>query len=65
MKKRTIFLKMTINWDGYDDVDDELVVEDSGIYGDLKEGVEIEVCNADDLAMAGCWYLCENWECCK
>jgi hypothetical protein len=34
--KRTIYLKMEVNWNDYDDVCDELVLEDSGIFEELQ-----------------------------
>lgn len=41
--KREILIKVTIDWDNYDDVCDELILEDSGIYDSLKDGVGIEI----------------------
>lgn len=40
--KKTIFLKMTTDWENYDDVINELIIEDSGVLDSLKEGVSIE-----------------------
>jgi hypothetical protein len=40
--KRTIYLKMEVDWDDYDDVCNELILEDSGIYDSLKIGVSVE-----------------------
>ncbi|MFA5207538.1 MAG: hypothetical protein WC428_02660 [Candidatus Paceibacterota bacterium] len=40
--KRTIYLKMIVDWEDYDDVSNELIIEDSGILDSLKEGVNIE-----------------------
>jgi hypothetical protein len=42
MSIRTIYLKMTIDWEDYDDVIDELIIEDSGVLDSLKDGVSIE-----------------------
>ena len=41
--KREILLMITIDWEDYDDVSDELIVED--IFEDfkMKDGVEIKV----------------------
>lgn len=41
--EREIFVVVKIDWDGYDDVCDELVLEDSGIYDSIKDGVLIEL----------------------
>jgi hypothetical protein len=46
MGKRIIYLKMTIDWEDYDDVIDELLIEDSGVLDGLKEGVSIEQIHA-------------------
>jgi hypothetical protein len=40
---REIFVKLTIDWEGYDDVPDNIVLEDTGIYDELKEGVTLEI----------------------
>jgi hypothetical protein len=42
MSKRTIYLEMTIDWDDYDDVCDDLIIEDSGVLDSLKEGVTVK-----------------------
>lgn len=39
---RTIYLKVTIDWENYEDVSDDLIIEDSGILDSLKDGVMIE-----------------------
>lgn len=41
--KRKINITVIINWDNYDDVCDELILEDTGIYDSLKKGVEIKL----------------------
>jgi hypothetical protein len=41
-KKRIVFLKMTVDWEDYDDVCDELLLEDTGILDNLKEGIKVE-----------------------
>lgn len=43
MAKRTFTIKVTVDWEDYDDVDSELVLEDSGIYDSLKDGVKVEL----------------------
>jgi hypothetical protein len=43
--KRTIIVQVEIDWEDYDDVCDELMLEDSGIYDSLKDGVEIKLIN--------------------
>lgn len=39
--KRAIYLKMEVDWDDYDDVADELILEDSGVLESIKEGVTL------------------------
>ena len=41
--KRTIYLKTEFNWEDYDDVNDEYLIEDSGIYDGIKDGVGITI----------------------
>lgn len=41
--KREIHIKVTIDWPDYEDVCDELILEDSGIYDLVKNGVSIEL----------------------
>ena len=41
-KKRIVFLKLTVDWEDYDDVCDELLLEDTGILDNLKNGVNVE-----------------------
>ena len=41
-KKRIVFLKLTVDWEDYDDVCDELLLEDTGILDNLKKGVKLE-----------------------
>jgi len=43
--KRTIFLKLVVDWENYDDVCDELLLEDTGILNNLKAGVGVERVN--------------------
>lgn len=33
---------MTVEWEDYDDVCDELIIEDSGVLDSLKDGVSIK-----------------------
>jgi len=40
--KRTIYLQVIIDWEDYDDVSDELILEDSGIFDKLKDGVRVK-----------------------
>lgn len=40
---REIIVKITIDWEDYGDVSKELILEDTGIYDSLKEGVNIEI----------------------
>lgn len=40
--KREILVKVVIDWEDYDDVCDELILEDSGIFDNLKIGVSIQ-----------------------
>lgn len=42
---KTIFLKVEINFENYEDVSDELILEDSGILDSLKNGVKVEIIN--------------------
>lgn len=37
--KREILIKVVIDWNDYEDTCDELILEDSGIYENLKDGV--------------------------
>ena len=39
---REIIVKVIIDWEDYDDVSDQLILEDCGIYDGLKEDVRIE-----------------------
>ena len=41
--KRKIYLEVTIDWEDYEDICDELCIEDSGIFDSLKTGVFIEI----------------------
>ena len=41
--KREILIRVTIDWEDYEDVCDEVMLEDSGIYDELKSGVDIDV----------------------
>lgn len=43
--KREITVKVIIDWEGCDDVCDELILEDTGIYDNLMTGVSIEIVN--------------------
>lgn len=43
--KKTILLKMTIDWDIHDGYADEHIIDDSGIRDGLKEGFHIEPMN--------------------
>jgi hypothetical protein len=43
---RIIYLKMTIDWENYEDVGNELIIEDSGILDSLKDGVIVEQIDA-------------------
>jgi hypothetical protein len=43
--KRELLVKITVNWDDYEDVTDELVLEDTGIYEIVKDNVFIELIN--------------------
>lgn len=47
--KREILVKVVIDWEDYDDVSDELILEDSGIYDSLKYGVSIEIVNQNNM----------------
>lgn len=40
---REIIIKVVIDWEDYDDVCDELILDDSGIYDSLKTGISIEI----------------------
>lgn len=42
--KRKLLLEVTLNWEDYEDVADELLLEDSGILSCLKEGVNVKIC---------------------
>ena len=44
---KTIFLKVEINFENYEDVNDELILEDSGILDSLKKGVNVEILDDD------------------
>ena len=46
---RKILLEVIIDWEDSDDICDELILEDSGIYENLKDGVEVRQINAKDL----------------
>ena len=41
MATRKINLVLEIDWDDYDDVSDELIIEDTGILNNLKDGVSV------------------------
>jgi hypothetical protein len=43
MSKRIIRVEVTVDWENYDDVCDELLLEDTGIFDNLKDGVNIEI----------------------
>lgn len=45
--KREIIVKVIIDWEDYDDVDDQLILDDCGIYDSLKYGVYIEQMDKD------------------
>lgn len=42
-KSRTILVEFTVNWEDYEDVADELVIEDSGILESMKVGVSYRI----------------------
>lgn len=46
---RTLHLEITIDWDNYEDVSDELILEDSGILDSVKDGVKIELSKSDTV----------------
>lgn len=46
--ERIIYLKMTVNWDDYNDVCDELILDDSGIFDGLKNGVSVELLDVQE-----------------
>lgn len=39
--KRQIHIVVEIDWEDYDDVCNEIILEDSGIYDSLKSGVRL------------------------
>lgn len=41
MATRKINLVLEVDWDNYDDVSDELIIEDTGILNNLKDGVSV------------------------
>ena len=41
--KKEILLKVTVDWPDEQDYNDQLVLEDSGILDNLKEGVDVEI----------------------
>lgn len=47
--KREILVKVVVDWEDYDDVSDELILEDSGIFDSLKDGVSIEIINQNNM----------------
>ena len=46
---REIYLKAIIDWEDYDDVADELMLEDSGVFDELKIGVTVEPLSSDSV----------------
>lgn len=42
---RKILIEFTVDWEDYDDVNVELIVEDAGIIDSLKEGVTYRILN--------------------
>ena len=46
--KREILIKVVIDWEDYDDVCDEIVLDDCGIYDALKDGVSILICDKEE-----------------
>lgn len=50
--KRTIYLKVEFDenvWNDYDDVSDELIIEDSGVLNVLKIGVDVEIVSETEI----------------
>jgi len=45
---RKIILEVTVNWDDYEEVADELIIEDSGLLNGIKDGVEIIIINTNE-----------------
>lgn len=41
--KREIILKLKIDWEDYDDVCDEIILDDCGILDGIKDGISIEI----------------------
>lgn len=54
---REILLRFTVDWKDYDDVHPQLVLEDSGILEQLKDGVRIEVVSGNRFHQVG-----RDWE---
>lgn len=48
--KREIIVKVVIDWNDYEDTCDELILEDSGIFENLKDGVYIEYIKKEQIA---------------
>lgn len=40
---RKIIIELTIDWEDYEDVADELIVEDTGVFQSMKEGVSYRI----------------------
>ena len=50
---REIHLKVLLDWEEYDNVHPELVIEDTGTLNELKDGVSIEVVGDNKFHQVG------------
>ena len=60
---REIQIKVTVDWEDYDDVHPELVLEDAGIHGCLSDGVTYEVIRDNRFVKSGRdWVLRDTFD---
>ena len=46
---KKLYLEITIDWDNYEDVNDELILEDSGLLDSIKDGVKAELVDISSI----------------
>jgi len=59
-KSKIIFLKMTVDCEKFDGMDDETILENSGIFDEMKDGIDVEVIDTDTLVDAARFYISVN-----
>lgn len=51
---------MTVDCEKFDGMDDETILENSGIFDEMKDGIDVEVIDTDTLVDAARFYISVN-----